>query len=518
MKLLQNKYVRGSANSFMSLYCRNLLKNLEKIDPVENQQETLKDLIRKAAQTKFGKGHGFGSIRSIGDYQRAVPLRDYDGFWREYWKGAFPDISNVTWPGKTPFYALTSGTATGATKYIPLSKELLKSNQKAALSLLGSYYLESKLKNLFRGYFFFLGGSTNLRDEGDGIKSGDLSGITSSNSPSFLTSFTFPSKELALLGDWEEKLEKLVQASMNMDITAISGVPSWVLLLFSELKKKTGKTTIGEVWPNLSLVINGGVKFDPYEETFRQEIGKDDVMFLETYPSSEAFIAFEDLRYRKLRLMLGHNIFYEFIPVEELDGNNPTRHTLAEVQPEINYAIAVTTPAGLWSYIIGDTISFEKLDPPLIRFTGRVQHFLSAFGEHLITEEVDNAISYAARENGGIVSDYCVGPIFPDTSKPTGYHLYLIEFQADPDDTQVFVTHLDEKLRSLNEDYDAHRAGDISITAPQIIRLKKGAYAAWMKSRGKLGGQNKVPRLDNTGELINEIKIWMQNNDFILID
>ena len=502
----------------MSLYCRNLLKNLEKIDAVVSQQETLKSLVHKAASTKFGKDHDYNKIKSIADYQKAVPLRDYDAFWKEYWKDPFPDISNISWPGPTPFFALTSGTATGATKYIPLNRDLLKSNQKAALTLLGSYYLESNLKNLFQGYFFFLGGSTNLRDEGQGIKSGDLSGITSSNSPAFLTSYTFPPKELALLSNWEEKLDKLVRASMDMNITAISGVPSWVLLLFSELKKITGRNTIGEIWPNLSLVINGGIKFEPYEETFRKEIGKDDVRFLETYPSSEAFIAFEDLRFRRLRLMLGHNIFYEFIPVDQLESSNPTRHALSDVQPGINYAIAVTTPAGLWSYVIGDTISFEKLDPPMIRFTGRIQHFLSAFGEHLITEEVDKAISYAARECGVMVSDYCAGPIFPDSSNPTGYHLYIIEFKTTPANIGTFTRLLDDRLKSLNEDYEAHRDGDISITTPRIIQLRDGAYNAWMKSKGKLGGQHKVPRLDNSGKLIDEIKSWMEGNEYILSD
>ncbi len=500
----------------MSVYSKRLLSNLEGIDVVRNQEETLKQLVSKAENTRFGKDHGFGRIKTIEDYQKAVPLRDYDMFWNEYWKSPFPEISNVSWPGRTPFFALTSGTATGATKYIPLTRELLQSNQKAALTLLGSYYLESKLKNLFKGHFFFLGGSTDLRDEGNGIFSGDLSGITSSNSPAFLTSFTFPPRDLALISNWEEKLAKLVDASKDMNITAISGVPSWVLLLFSELKKATGKERISDIWPNLSLVINGGVRFDPYEDTFRKQIGNEDVQFLETYPSSEAFIAFEDLRYRKLRLMLGHMIFYEFIPFDELGSDNPSRHTLANIQKDINYAIAVTTPAGLWSYIIGDTISFVSLDPPLLRFTGRTQHFLSAFGEHLISEEVEKAVSQAALETSSIVNDFCVGPIFPDAANATGYHLYIIEFDSYGEGIQDFSSILDRQLKSLNEDYEAHRVKDISITQPQILQLKKGAFTAWMKFRGKLGGQHKVPRLDNSGKLTNEIKNWMSEHKFIL--
>jgi len=319
-----------------------------------------------------------------------------------------------------------------------------------------------------------------------------------------------------LIGNWEEKLAKLVDASKAMNITAISGVPSWVLLLFSELKKATGKERISDIWPNLSLVINGGVKFDPYEDTFRKQIGNEDVQFLETYPSSEAFIAFEDLRYRKLRLMFGHMIFYEFIPFHELGSDNPSRHTLASIQKDINYAIAVTTPAGLWSYIIGDTISFVSLDPPLLRFTGRTQHFLSAFGEHLISEEVEKAVSQAALETSSIVNDFCVGPIFPDAANATGYHLYIIEFDSYGEGIQDFSPILDRQLKSLNEDYEAHRLKDISITQPQILQLKKGAFTAWMKSRGKLGGQHKVPRLDNSGKMTNEIKNWMSEHNFIL--
>jgi len=511
-----NRLFKTSSNRVMSVYTRRLLRNLEGIDVVRSQEETLKQLVSKAENTRFGKDHGFGRIKTIEDYQKAVPLRDYDMFWNEYWKSPFPEIANVSWPGRTPFFALTSGTATGATKYIPLTRELLKSNQKAALTLLGSYYLESTLKNLFKGHFFFLGGSTDLRDEGNGILSGDLSGITSSNSPAFLTSFTFPPRDLALIGNWEEKLAKLVDASKAMNITAISGVPSWVLLLFSELKKATGKERISDIWPNLSLVINGGVKFDPYEDTFRKQIGNEDVQFLETYPSSEAFIAFEDLRYRKLRLMFGHMIFYEFIPFHELGSDNPSRHTLASIQKDINYAIAVTTPAGLWSYIIGDTISFVSLDPPLLRFTGRTQHFLSAFGEHLISEEVEKAVSQAALETSSIVNDFCVGPIFPDAANATGYHLYIIEFDSYGEGIQDFSPILDRQLKSLNEDYEAHRLKDISITQPQILQLKKGAFTAWMKSRGKLGGQHKVPRLDNSGKMTNEIKNWMSEHNFIL--
>ncbi len=513
---IMNRYFKNASNRVMGFYTKWLLRSLERIDGVKSQEETLKYLLGKAANTRFGKDHGFGRIKTIEDFQKAVPLRDYDAFWDEYWKNPFPEIENVSWPGRIPFFALTSGTATGATKYIPLTAEMLRSNQKAALTLLGSYYLESKMKNLFRGYFFFLGGSTALRDHGHGIYSGDLSGITASKAPFYLTSFTFPPKELALIGDWEEKLVQLVDASKDLDITAISGVPSWVLLLFSEVKRITGKDQILDVWPNLSLVINGGVKFDPYENTFRKQIGNEDVQFLETYPCSEGFIAFEDLRYHQLRLMLGHQIFYEFIPLDELGSKHPTRHTLSSIEKDLNYAIVVTTPAGLWSYIIGDTIIFESTDPPLLRFSGRTQYFLSAFGEHLISEEVEKAITYAAKMTKTTVNDFNVGPVFPDVDMPTGHHLYLIEFEETPEELENFSTYLDEQLKSLNEDYDAHRINDISISKPKIVGLKNGAYRAWMHTKGKLGGQHKVPRLDNSGKLTREINHWMSEHAYIL--
>jgi len=516
-KILNNKPIRSCANSFMARYSGYLLKKLETTDIRTEQTKTFINLIARAKNTKFGKDHGFSSILSVEDYQKAVPLRTYEDFMVDYWKESFPVIDNITCPGRIPYFALTSGTATGKTKYIPLTTDMLRSNRLAALTMLGPYYQKSSIRNILNGHFLFLGGSTDLKYHAKGICSGDLSGITLASSPSWLKAFSFPHEDIALTDDWDKKLKQIVSVAKDLNITAISGVPSWLLILFSELKKATGKDRITDIWQGLSLIVHGGVNFAPYHDTFRKEISDSDVLFMETYPCSEGFIAFEDLRYNKLRLMTGHDIFYEFIPVDELKKDNPVRHTMLNFETGINYAIVITTPAGLWSYIIGDTICFENYDPPLLRFTGRTEQYLSAFGEHLICEEVEKAVNHASASINAIINDFHAGPVFPDHNTTAGSHLFIIEFEDyrnNPDEISMLI---DNKLKELNEDYRAHRTGDISIGEPKIIALKPGSFTEWMRSKGKLGGQNKVPRLDNTGKLTMEIKKWMTDNNKIQV-
>ncbi len=517
IKLKRKNMLGKTADSIMSVYSRFLLRKLEHYDILASQELTLTGLINKNRNTLFHNNHDLKKVKNIRDYQQAVPLRYYEDFWKEYWEKAFPRLTNITWPGTIPYFGLTSGTTGANTKYIPLSKEMLRSNQKAAMTLQGGYYRHNRNKPIYTGKFFFLGGSADLKEPAPGIFSGDLSGIVVKEAPELLLRFTFPPKDMALISDWEEKLEKMTARAINENITGISGVPSWMLLFFEEAKKKSGKNSVSEIWPNLNLIIHGGIKFDPYRGIFKREFNNQDVQFLETYPASEAFIAFEDLNYNRLRLMLGHEIFYEFIPVEELDKNNPTRHTLHNIETGIQYAIAVTTCAGLWSYIIGDTIEFELVNPPLLRFTGRTKYFLSAFGEHLISEEVEEVVSDAARYCGVEVKDFHVGPVFPSAPDKPGHHRYMIESdnfkRIKP---EKFALESDKRLRGKNADYDAHRQSDLSIKLPEIIFLKPGAFREWMKSRGKLGGQNKVPRMDNSSKITEEIFNWMKENKFLL--
>jgi GH3 auxin-responsive promoter len=488
-------------------------RELDQMNVPQVQERTLMDFVRRSVNTVFGQKHGFAQIRTIADYQRQVPIRDYDTFWNEFWKAAYPRLGGVTWPEEIPYYALSSGTTSGTTKYIPISREMVKSNKKAAITTLALFRHAHPKSRTFTGKFFFLGGSTDLRTQDDGSFAGDLSGISAKEVLDFQRPFTFPPTELSYITDWDVKLRRLAEASLTEPISAISGVPSWMLKVFDVVRQISGKSTIAEAWPDLRLVIHGGTLFDPYRAPFRETIGSDLVKYCEVYPCSEGFIATEDCRYQLLRIVPDHGIFYEFVPVSELDSANPTRHTLSNAHVGVQYAIVVTSCAGVWSYLVGDTITFESINPPLIRFTGRTKYFLSAFGEHLIQEEIDKAIEHACRTCGVMTVDHHVGPIFPtDPAKP-GHHRYFIEFRGPaPQDITKFTDTLDAELSRLNEDYAAHRVGDLTMLRPEIVVVRPEGFADWMKSRGKYGGQNKVPRMDNTGQITTQLADWLRDH------
>src|SRR5262249_26106159 len=349
-------------------------------------------------------------------------------------------------------------------------------------------------------------GSTDLTRPGPTFQTqaGDLSGIAASEMPAVLRPYTYPPPELALLTDWQDKVERLARQSANLPITLVGGVPSWLLVLFERLRQLTGRERIAEVWPTLRVVVHGGTRFDPYRGLFRRLVG-DGVHFLETYPASEGFVAAEDPRHGLLRLVPDHGVFFEFVPVGELGHDRPTRHTVAGVVPGVQYAVVLTTCAGLWGYVLGDTVCFERRDPPLLRFTGRTKQFLSAFGEHLIGEEVERAVTQAALITGTEVVDFHVGPVFPASAGAPGHHRYLIEFARSPQDVTAFAREVDEALCRVNEDYRAHRAHDLTMRAPEVVAVRRGGFADWMRARGKLGGQHKVPRMDNSGRLTEEL-------------
>ncbi|HZW33750.1 MAG TPA: GH3 auxin-responsive promoter family protein, partial [Isosphaeraceae bacterium] len=320
--------------------------------------------------------------------------------------------------------------------------------------------------------------------------------------------YTFPPLDLALETDWDRKLTRLAECSREQPITLIGGVPSWLLTLFQRLLAQTGRARLVDVWPDLEVIVHGGVKFDPYRAAFRSLVGSPRVRLLETYTCSEGFVAFGDPRTELLRLVFDHGIFYEFVPAGELDSAHPTRHWLATVEPGVNYAVLVSTCAGLWAHIIGDTIRFESRDPPLLTFTGRTRQTLSAFGEHLIGEELEAAIAAAAAATGAAVRDWHVGPVFAGTP---GYHEYIVEFLVEPSDPRWFRDALDAGLAQRNADYLAHRAPGVGLPAPSLLVARPGSFEAWMRRRGKLGGQNKVPRVDNAGTLTRELREFLQD-------
>ncbi|MEE8505966.1 MAG: GH3 auxin-responsive promoter family protein [Kiloniellales bacterium] len=503
------------ATPLLRLYARHRLRRLRAQDPVEEQKRQLHGLLARARNTRFGKDHGFADIRGIDDFQARVPLRRYEQFWGQYWKPAFPRLVDCTWPGTIPFFAVTSGTTTGITKYIPCSREMIGANKRATMVLL-SYHLASRPRSrLLAGRNFMLGGSIALVELAPGIHSGDLSGIGARTIPWWARLRYFPPRRLETISDWQEKIEHLAPLSLGGDIRSISGTPSWLLIFFdrlAELRPGSGRR-LHDFYPDLELLIHGGINFAPYRGTFAELLEGSHAETREAYAASEGFIAAADRGDGEgLRLILDTGLFCEFVPVDELDAPNPTRHWIANARVGVNYAVVLSTCAGLWAYVIGDTVKFVDLDPPRILVTGRTSYTLSAFGEHLIDEEIEESVTAAADAIGAAVIDYSAGPLFPEREGELGGHLYVVEFVERVPDAQrlgEFTRALDEELAATNDDYKAHRAGGYGMRAPRVHAVEPGSFAAWMKERGQLGGQHKVPRIINDPELFRNLRAFM---------
>lgn len=508
LNLFDSALARRIADCGLQRIAAARVARLDRLNVEAVQWATLKRLLKVADQTRFGRGHCFERIRTPADYREYVPLRTYEDFWQRYWGDHHPLATNLTWPGDPSYFALSSGTTSGATKFIPVTRPMLRSNHKAALTTLALSLAGRPRMPILTGKFFFLGGSTDLRPAGKSL-AGDLSGIAAAEASPALRPFTYPPPDVGLMTDWNAKVERMASESLHLPITAVSGVPAWLLVLFERVLKLSGASTLAEAWPRLRLVIHGGTGFEPYRPLFRRVVGEG-VSFHETYPCSEGFIATEDPRHELLRVIPDHDIYFEFVPADELRADRPTRLGLWQVETGVNYAVAVTTCAGLWAYLIGDTVRFERRDPPLLRFTGRTAQFLSAFGEHLIGEEVERAVASAAATAGAEVVDFHAGPVFPVDASQPGHHRYVVEFARPPRELAEFARRLDEELSRLNEDYVAHRRGDLSMGPPEVLPVPAGGFAEWMRSRGKLGGQNKVPRLDNTGRVTAELVEWLR--------
>ena len=483
----------------LRVYAGHRRRQLARQNPLETQERQLLKLVKKAADTRFGRDHDFATIKSVADFQSRVPLRRYEDFWDAYWKDLFPNVVDASWPGKMPYFAVTSGTTSGTSKYIPVSHDMNRSNARAGVDVLAHHVAHCPSSQAMGGKGLMLGGSTELVKEADGVYSGDLSGIAVKRSPWWAKSFLFPPIEIALLSDWEEKVDRIAEAAQHTDIRIITGTPSWLLILFDkQAALAEGQDRARDLYPNLDLLVHGGVNFKPYRQQFEGFLdGQGELR--EVYPASEGFIALQDETPADgLRLMLDNGLFFEFVPVEELGTDSPTRHTLANAETGVNYALVLSSNAGCWAYLIGDTVRFVSLDPPRILITGRTSYSLSAFGEHLIEEEVQEAVSAGSKATGLTITDFSVGAVFPATSNDLGGHLFVIEadrYPLDEETAQVFLAKADECLNALNDDYRAHRAEGFGLKDPQMLAVPPGTFAAWMKSRGRLGGQNKVPRL-----------------------
>ncbi len=495
------------ATPLLRLWARRRLRRLADMDPAAVQQAELLKLVRAAAGTRFGRSHGFAHIRTVADFQSAVPVRDHDAFRDEIWGSAFPRLADIGWPGPVPWFALTSGTVRDVTKYIPVTRAMVRSNRRAALDTMAHHLAARPRSRAPGGRSFILGGSTDLKPLAPGILAGDLSGIAAATVPRWARQFIWPPKDLALESDWVKKIDLLARGSLGRDIRSISGTPSWLLLLFerlAELRPDAGRD-LTRIWPGLDLIVHGGVRFDPYKPQFDEWVRGRPADYREAYAASEGFVAISDRGFGEgLRLNLDIGLFYEFIPVEELEAAQPVRHWAGTVETGVNYAIVLSTCAGLWGWLLGDTVRFVERDPPRLLVTGRTGATMSAFGEHLTGEEIDRAVSRAAAGAGVLVSDYAMGAVFPTVRQPLGGHRYVVEFAGRVPAAAAldrFSDTLDADLAAGNEDYAAHRSGGFGLRAPEIRAAPPGFFAAWMKRRGKLGGQNKVPRIINDGAL-----------------
>jgi hypothetical protein len=469
-------------------------------EPVITQREQFESLIQKGKDTAFGREHGFEGIRNYHDFRSQVPVRDYESF-SNYINRIIDGESDVLWPGKPIYFAKTSGTTSG-TKYIPLTRESIPNHINSARNALFNYIVETGNSDFLDGKLIFLSGSPVLEETG-GIKTGRLSGIVNHHVPYWLRTNQKPSFKTNCIEDWEQKIEHIIDETIHSNMTLISGIPPWVQMYFDRIIDKTGKK-VSEVFPEFSMFVYGGVNFEPYKARLFDSIGKK-IDSVETYPASEGFIAYQYRQNeRGLLMILNSGIFYEFIPMSEYYSQNPPRVTIEEVYTGINYAVVINNNAGLWGYSLGDTIKFISLNPPLIEVTGRVSHFISAFGEHVIAEEVEKAMKNILTAFGDAgISEFTVAPfVTPPSGLP--HHEWYIEFSKPPASLGDFALHLDNSLRKLNSYYDDLVAGAI-LCPLKIISLRKDSFRDYMKAVGKLGGQNKLPRLSNDRKIADQL-------------
>jgi len=460
--------------------------------PVETQTNTLLALVKKAESTVFGKDHHFDTVSDYNSFKKNVPIRDYEGL-KKYVDRMVSGEENILWPGKPLYLSKTSGTTSGA-KYIPITKESMPFHIHSAKMALLSYIAERKSADFVSGKMIFLQGSPTL-DKKNGIDTGRLSGIVAHHVPKYLQKNRLPSFETNCIEDWESKVDAIVKETANEDMRLIGGIPSWVQMYFEKLLNFTGKKTILEIFPNLSMFVYGGVNYEPYRNRFEKLIGRS-IDSIEMYPASEGFIAYQDQQnVDGMLLELNSEIFYEFIPADEFHQENPTRLSIAEVKMGVNYVIILNTSAGLWGYNIGDTIKFVSLNPHRIVVTGRIKHFTSAMGEHVIAEEVERAMKVASDQFDLSISEFHVAPqLEPTVGLP--YHEWLIEGMEGEVDLDQVSSVIDIEMQAQNPYYKDLIEGKLLRTLV-ITRLKVGSFNAYMETQGKLGGQNKVPRLAN---------------------
>ena len=471
---------------------------------LQDQDNILKELIKVGRTTEFGKEHRFDQVNSYDEFRKAVPIRDYEAF-KPYIEKVKEGKHNILWKGMPIYFAKTSGTTSGV-KYIPITKESIPNHINSARNALLCYMAETGNTRFADGKLIFLSGSPELERIG-GVPTGRLSGIVNHHIPKYLRSNQLPSYETNCIDDWETKLDKIVEETISQDMTLISGIPPWVQMYFDRLMEKSGKK-IKDLFPNFSVMVHGGVNFEPYRDRLFDSIGKT-IHDIETFPASEGFFAFQDTQTEEgLLLNTNSGIFFEFVPAGEIFNENPTRLSLHEVKVGENYALIINNNAGLWSYNIGDTVKFISTNPYRLVVTGRTKHFISAFGEHVIGEEVENSLLKTAQEEGAQITEFTVAPMIQQ-GEGNSYHEWFVEFERAPQDLDRFAEKLNQGMRELNIYYDDLISGHI-LQPLKLRRVKKNGFIDYMKSIGKLGGQNKVPRLSNDRKIADELLKWTE--------
>jgi hypothetical protein len=473
--------------------------------PFKVQEETLYQLLAKSSLTEWGKKFNYSSIKTVREYQSRFPVQTYEDI-IPYVERLRKGEINLLWPGKIKWFAKSSGTTSTKSKFIPMSCESLKDcHYRAGKDVLIIYTLQRPDTGIFSGKCLTLGGSHKMNQFSNHSLYGDLSAILIENAPFWVEMIRTPKRKIALMEDFEEKLDLIIKTTVNENVTNISGVPSWYLVLIKQILARTGKSNLLDVWPNLEVFFHGGISFNPYRGQFKKLINGDQMNYMETYNASEGFFGIQDdLSASDMLLMLDYGIFYEFIPVDKITSDSPPAYTIGEVEKGVNYAIIISTNGGLWRYIMGDTIVFSCLDPYKFRISGRTKHFINVFGEEVIVDNADKALESACKATGSVITEYTAGPVFINTTSK-GSHEWIIEFEREPSDLNQFVHILDDALKSANSDYEAKRFKDLNLVIPVVRSVPKGTFNKWLKAKNKLGGQNKVPRLSNTREYIEDL-------------
>jgi len=472
--------------------------------PHDVQNDWLKNICLEAKDTEWGKRYDLKNISSS-QFKSRIPLQTYESLYPWIHRMMQGEL-NILWPGEMSWFAKSSGTTNNKSKYIPVSEEsLYDCHYKGGKDMLAMYIINRPSSKLFTGKSLVLGGSHQISQLNPDSWIGDLSALLIDNLPLWVQFYQVPERSIALMDEWEEKLDRICEATMGLNITSISGIPTWMLLLIKKVMNGKGVDDLSQVWPSLEVYFHGAVSFTPYRSQFKALVSNPGMYYMETYNASEGFFGIQDQPDSdEMLLMLDYGIFYEFIPMEYFGAEDPPVISLDEVETGKNYAVVITTNGGLWRYVVGDTIIFSSTDPYRIRVSGRTRHYINAFGEELMIDNAEKGLAFACGRTGAIIKDYTAAPVY-FTDSQSGCHEWLIEFEKRPGEMAVFVSLLDSKLKQLNSDYEAKRHKDMALKSPIVHAASGGTFYNWLKSKQKLGGQHKIPRLSNTRQYMDEI-------------